>query len=225
MKPRHELKHIINLSDYFIIKSRLSRIMKRDYNSDESGQYKIRSLYFDNYNNKILQEKLIGISKHEKFRIRFYNDGFSFIRLEKKSKYRGLCTKTSCVLSLDDCNLIIKGDIDNLDTSKRPLLKELVLKMKNELLRPKTVVDYVREAYIFHWGNVRVTFDKSVKTGINSINIFEKDLPTIESFNKDTIILEVKYDEFLPDIICDIIQIGQRMKTSVSKYALCRIYG
>ncbi|WP_330365018.1 polyphosphate polymerase domain-containing protein [Anaerovorax odorimutans] len=225
MKPRHEFKHYINKNDYMIIKSRISKIMKIDRNAGENGEYKIRSLYFDNYNNKALQEKLIGISKREKFRIRFYNNDLNFIKLEKKSKERGLCTKQSCKLSVDDCNLIISGNIQELEVSERPLLRELVLKMRNELLRPKTVVDYIREAYIFSTGNVRITFDKSIRTGINNIDILSDNLPTIASINKDLIILEVKYDNFLPEIICDIIQTGQRSKTAISKYALCRIYG
>ena len=97
--------------------------------------------------------------------------------------------------------------------------------MKTEFLKPKTIVDYDREAYIYNVGNVRLTFDKNLKTGIVSTNIFNSNLETINPINKDYIIFEVKYDEFLPEVISNFIQLGERTKTSISKYALCRIYG
>ncbi|OPZ84497.1 MAG: VTC domain protein [Firmicutes bacterium ADurb.Bin419] len=92
-------------------------------------------------------------------------------------------------------------------------------------MAPRTIVDYIREAYVYNVGNVRVTIDKSIRSGINSTEIFNKDLPTIETLDGRMAVLEVKYDEFLPEIINDLIQLGDRHKLSVSKYALCRMYG
>jgi hypothetical protein len=46
--------------------------------------------------------------------------------------------------------------------------------MKWDLLKPKTIVDYTREAYVYPVGNVRITFDKSIRTGIYSKNLFDK---------------------------------------------------
>lgn len=225
MKPRHELKHMINYSDYFIMQSRLKHVMRLDKYADETGEYKIRSLYFDNYNDKVLQEKMTGISKREKFRIRIYNNDDSLIKLEKKMKERGLCTKVSCLLSREECMHLINGNINFIDLSDRPLLQELKEKMKEEGLRPKTVVDYNREAYIYPTGNVRVTFDKGIRTGIASVDFLNNAMPTVESLKSSMMVLEVKYDEFLPELITDLLQIGERNKTAISKYALCRIYG
>ena len=223
-KFRHEIKHYINTADYLAIRSRLVHFMKLDENSGTS-EYKIRSLYFDNVNNKALMEKINGINNREKFRIRFYNDNHNFIRLEKKSKLNGLCSKISERLSKDECIKIINNDIEFLKDSKRPLLIEFYNKMKSDMLKPKTVVDYYREAYIYPVGNVRITFDKNVRTSINGINIFDKNLPTINSINKNVIILEVKYDEFLPEIIQHLIQTNESRATAISKYAAARIYG
>lgn len=225
MKFRHELKHFINFSDYLIIKSRLKNIAKLDYNCNENGEYKIRSLYFDDYNDKALCQKLIGINNRHKFRIRLYNDDDSFIRLEKKSKINGLCQKVSAKITKSQCEDIISGNIDFLKDSTNPLFNDLYVKMVSERLKPKTIVDYTREAYIYETGNVRITFDKSIKTALSSVDILNKDLPTVETLDPRNIILEVKYDEFLPEIILDLIQVGERSKTSVSKYALCRMYG
>lgn len=225
MKLRHELKHYINRSDYIEIRNRLQHLAKLDRNAKKNGEYKIRSIYFDDYQDKVLMEKIIGLNNRDKFRIRFYNDDPSFIRLEKKSKISGLCRKISSVITKAECECILRGDLHFLRDSPIPLLKELYIRMNSESWKPKTVVDYVREAYIYEAGNVRITFDKSVRTGLCSTDIFNPELPTVETLDTQLTILEVKYDAFLPEVIADCIQIGERSRTSVSKYALCRMYG
>lgn len=224
-KPRHELKFFINIGDYFAIKNRLKYIASLDKNAGPSGNYHIRSLYFDNFNDKALMEKVNGYNKREKFRIRYYNDNFNFIRLEKKSKINGLCTKFSAPLTKDECEKILNNDIEWMLNSNRPLIQELYFKMKSQILKPKTVVDYTREAYIYNAGNVRITIDSNVRTGICSQDMFNTNLPTMKIPANDSIILEVKFDEFLPDIIKDVIQTNTRKATSISKYANSRMFG
>jgi SPX domain protein involved in polyphosphate accumulation len=225
IKYRHELKHYINMSDYLAIRNRVKHIMSVDRNADESNEYKIRSLYFDNLNDKALMEKLNGISKREKFRIRFYNDDHTFIRLEKKMKHNSLCAKLSEKISKEECISLLNGDITFLRDSEKALFIELYSKMKEQLLRPKTIVDYTREAYVYKLGNVRVTFDKQIKSGLYNKNLFEENLPTVQPIDNRFIVLEVKFDEFLPEIIQDIIQTNERKATAISKYAAARIYG
>ncbi|MDU4882639.1 polyphosphate polymerase domain-containing protein [uncultured Clostridium sp.] len=224
-KPRHELKFFINVSDYFAIKNRIKHIAFIDKNADSYGSYHIRSLYFDNFNDKALLEKINGYSRREKFRIRYYNDNFDFIRLEKKSKVNGLCTKFSAPLTKEQCEKILNNDINWMLNSDKSLIQELYFKMKSQMLRPKTVVDYTREAYIYKPGNVRITIDSNVRTGICSQDMFNTALPTMKIPNNDTIILEVKFDEFLPDIIKDTIQTNTRKAASISKYASSRMFG
>lgn len=225
IKFRHELKHYINYSDYLAIKSRLSTIMHIDRNAESNSEYRIRSLYFDNLYDKVLMEKVIGFPKRDKFRIRFYNDNHDFIRLEKKSKMNGLCLKDSEQITKEECLKIINGDIEFLKDSGKYLFEDLYAEMKGNILKPKTIVDYKREAYIYPIGNVRITFDKSIRTGLNCINLFDNKLPTIESINNKVIVLEVKFDEFMPQIIHDIVQVRERRPTSISKYEAARIYG
>lgn len=224
-KPRHELKFFINIGDYFAIRNRLKHIASLDKNASPSGTYHIRSLYFDNFSDKALMEKINGYSKREKFRIRYYNDNFDFIKLEKKSKVNGLCTKFSTSITKDECKKILNNDIEWMINSNRPLIQELYFKMKSQMLKPKTVVDYIREAYIYKAGNVRITIDSNVRSGILSQDIFNINLPTIKIPTNDSIILEVKFDEFLPDIIKDVIQTNTRKSTSISKYANSRMFG
>lgn len=224
-KFRHELKHYINYSDYLAIRNRLRTIMHIDRNANADNEYRIRSLYFDNVYDKALMEKVVGIPKRDKFRIRFYNDNHNFIRLEKKSKIRGLCLKDSERITKEECIRIINGDIEFLRNSGKNLFADLYIQMKENLMKPRTVVDYTREAYIYPIGNVRITFDKSIRTGLNSVNLFDNNLPTIETIDHKYIILEVKFDEFLPQVIQDIIQVNERRATSISKYEAARIYG
>lgn len=224
-KPRHELKHYINLADYFALIQRLKVITKSDPHAGDCGEYKIRSLYFDNIYDKVLNEKINGVNEREKFRIRYYNDDVSFIKLEKKSKINGLCYKESAIITKEECEKIISGDIEWMRQCYNKLLLEFYAKMKFQQLKPKTVVDYVREPFIYEAGNVRITIDKNIRTGIYSKDLFDKDLPTMVTDTEGIMILEVKYDEFLPEIIKSTIQIKDRSASAFSKYAACRIYG
>ncbi|MCI8603067.1 MAG: polyphosphate polymerase domain-containing protein [Ruminiclostridium sp.] len=222
MKLRHECKHEINLSDMLVIRQRLSAVIKRDENGAE-GKYFVRSLYFDDFTNKALREKIDGINIREKFRIRFYNNDTSFIRLEKKSKRNGLCVKESATLTKSEAQSLTEGEYDWLINSDLPLLWELYSKMKTGL-KPKTIADYTREAFVYPYGNVRVTIDRNIRTGMNCTEIFDENCPTVSAGNSP-IILEVKWDEFLPSVIRDLVQMEGRRTSSFSKYAACRIYG
>lgn len=224
IKPRHEIKIFLTLSDYIAIKNRLKNFAKLDKNAGDNGIYHIRSLYFDNFNDKALMEKISGFNNREKFRIRFYNHNHSFIRLEKKSKSNGLCYKSSAPLTKEECEKILDGDIEFLKDSDKDVLKEFYCKLRYQCLKPKTIVDYTREAYIFNAGNVRITFDTNIKSGLYSTNIFDSNLPTLGLIDDNPIILEVKYDNFLPDIIRDLVQTNTRRSTAVSKYAACRLF-
>ena len=223
-KYRHEIKHFINYSDYLQITNRLKHIASIDTSSTPNGRYKIRSLYFDNFYDKVLMEKINGFNMREKFRIRFYNNDTSFIRLEKKSKNNGLCLKESTILTKEQCKDITNNNLHWIKDSKDNLLLEFYSKCKYQLLKPKTIVDYIREAFVYEPGNVRITFDMDVRTGVYSNNIFDPSLPVAPT-NTNLIILEVKYDEFLPEIINNVIQTNNREATTISKYASSRLYG
>jgi hypothetical protein len=224
-KFRHEIKHFINLSDSIVIRNRLKHIMNPDAFALEDGKYKVRSLYFDSLQNKALMEKINGVNNREKFRIRYYNDDTSLIKLEKKSKINSLCQKNSVIITEEECKMLLSGEIKWLLKSANPLLIELYSKMTNQLLKPRTVVAYKREAYTFNPGNVRITMDSEIKSGLFSKAFFNLLLPTIGVSTMGQVILEVKFDNFLPEIISDAIQTNESSSTSISKYAASRIYG
>ncbi len=217
-KYRHELKHSISYGDFLMLTGKIGLVAKPDENMKD-GEYFIRSLYFDSCSDKALREKLDGMGEREKFRIRFYNMDSSFVRLEKKSKKEGLCLKKSAELTCEQTRKIIAGDTRFLENAEAPLLRELYIKMLTERLRPKIIVDYKRKAYVFPCGNVRVTFDYDISSSYDLENFFGE-AARIPVPNE--IILEVKYDEFLPQIIADITQLGGRQSCSFSKYAAAR---
>ena len=223
MDFRHEWKHEINYSDMIVLRQRLKAVMKPDENAVD-GKYFIRSLYFDNISDKALREKIDGVNCREKFRIRYYNNDTSLIHLEKKSKINGLGSKQSANLSAEEAQKIVDGDFDWMLDCDRPLVQELYSKMMSQGLRPKTIVDYTREPFIFSAGNVRVTIDYNIRTGLYCTDFLNPDCITIPAGNAP-IILEVKWDEFLPSVIRDIVQLESRHTAAFSKYAACRIYG
>lgn len=223
IKYRHELKQEISYLDMFILRQRLLSVMQQDSHA-ANGKYEIRSLYFDNAKDKALREKVDGVNVREKFRIRYYNGDSSFINLEKKSKINGLCQKESTRLTKEQTQAIIDGNVGWMKDSIESLIRELYIKMITQGLRPKTIVDYTREPFIFAPGNVRVTLDYNIRTGMLGTDFFNMSCTTIPA-GEDAIILEVKWDEFLPDIIRDIVQLKNGRAGAFSKYATCRIYG
>ena len=223
MDYRHEWKHEISTSDMISIRQRMRVIAKTDPHALD-GTYRIRSLYFDNLADKALREKIDGVNCREKFRIRYYNDDLSFIRLEKKSKWNGLGNKQSATLSAEEAQAIVDGDLDWMMVSNHPLLQELYTKMTVQGLRPKTIVDYTREPFVYAPGNVRVTLDYDIRTGLGCTDFLNPNAITIPAGDAP-IILEVKWDEYLPSVIRDAVQLNGRRSTAFSKYAICRIYG
>lgn len=223
MDFRHEWKHEISVSDLIALRHRLRAVAKSDPNA-EDGKYHIRSLYFDNLSDKVLREKLDGVNRREKFRIRYYNGDTGLIHLEKKSKQNGLCRKQTALLSEAEAQAIVDGRLDWMPVSDKPLILELYSKMRCQGLRPKTIVDYTREPFVYAPGNVRVTIDYDIRTGVICTDFLNPRCVTI-SARDAPIILEVKWDEFLPSIIRDAVQLEGRHTAAFSKYAACRIYG
>ena len=222
MKFRHEYKHAINLADRLVLRTRLAAVMERDEHAEEDGSYLIKSLYFDNYKDKALQEKNDGVDKREKFRIRYYGTDTSFINLEKKSKINGMTSKESARLTAEECQKIIDGDIHFLLESDSDLKKEFYAKMQYQLLRPKCVVAYRRESFVHPAGNVRVTLDYDIG-GSNHVQAFLNPELTFTRLYQNTI-LEVKWDEYLPQFIRDAVHLNGRRTSSFSKYAAVRFY-
>ena len=222
LQYRHEWKHRLNPADLPLLRQKLCAVMTADPHAVD-GKYLIRSLYFDTTEDTALREKLDGVSKREKFRIRYYNFDSSVIHLEKKSKYGSLGTKQSVSLTEAQVQAILDADLDWMFRNPHPLLKEFYIKMTYSGLQPKTIVDYIREPFVYTPGNVRVTLDYNIRTGLRCTDFLNSSCPTIPVQN-DPILLEVKWDQYLPIVIQNIVQTNNRQAAAFSKYAACRTY-
>lgn len=224
MKPRHEFKIEINQGDYLILKSRLNVALRHDSNTDKNGEYLIKSLYFDTPEDRALREKVYGVNHREKFRLRIYNGNTGLIRLEKKCKHNSLCYKTQEIITKAETKQLLKGDYSWMLSTDRPLVTELYSKMQGQVLRPKTIVEYTREPYVYPAGNVRITIDRNIRTGMYCTDFLKEKYPSVPT-GDNAIILEIKYDEFLPDFIKRLVFMDSRRSAAFSKYAAARIYG
>lgn len=221
---RHELKYYITPAELHVLRSVLTPVMQLDPNGNENNEYHIRSLYFDTINDDALEEKIAGVGNRKKYRMRIYNFSDRVIKLECKSKYGDLISKQSVSIPRDLAEQLIAGDPEGLQRMRHPLLHDVYREMKTRLLRPAVIVDYVREAYIHPAQDVRITFDKQLRTGLYSRDIFNPAIPTYPVFDDANEILEVKFNEFLPTYIQSIISGVTAQRSAVSKYTWCRRY-
>lgn len=222
MQFRHEVKHEISNHDMLILQQRLRAVMKPDKHA-VNGQYEIRSLYFDNLEDKALREKLDGVNIREKYRIRLYNKEDSTIRLERKFKHGGLGFKNSANLTPEQAQAIVDGDISWMATSADEVILGFYTRIRNEGLKAKVIVDYIREPFVFAPGNARVTLDYNIRTSLSCTDFLNPNCVTVPIIDSPCI-LEVKWDNFLPDVIRDAIQLDGRRSAAFSKYVACRMY-
>lgn len=223
-KYRHELKYVISTAQLSHLKSRIEHLMEPDSHAGPDGIYNIRSLYFDDYRNSCYYENENGTDPREKFRIRIYNHSTHRIMLECKRKERGKTHKTSCPLTPEQAQLLSQGKIPENWQQQPALLRKLVLKMKTTRLLPVVIVEYDRIPYVYSLGNVRVTFDMNMSSAAEVKAFLSGDLPKRPIMPAGWHLMEVKYDEFLPDVIYRSLNLNQLQQTAYSKFYLSRKY-
>lgn len=222
MDYRHELKYVVTDIQLAALKNRIQNLMARDSHVGESGMYRIRSLYFDDCYDSCFIENEIGTDPREKFRIRIYNANPERISLELKQKEHGMTRKLSCLLTREQCEELMAGRPLSVASDYPPVLNKLNLLMRTRQMRPKVIVEYDRVPYVDRLGNTRITMDQNIMSSVE-IDCFLKEeihrRPVMAAGNH---ILEVKYDEFLPDYIYGNLQLPNLRQTAFSKYYLCR---
>ncbi len=219
-KYRYELKYLINYPDYETLKLKMLPYFQLDPHASD-GEYLIRSLYFDDYYNSAYEEKMMGISARKKYRIRIYNFSDSSIKLERKTKSDRYIYKEAATLTRDEFYRILEGDYGFLLNSNDNLLREFYVECISKVMRPKVIVDYDRTPFIMDSGTVRVTFDKRIRAAVGGYDIFDENLPVLSALSNDKLIMEVKYTEFLPRIVKEIIRPGAIEMVAASKYVMC----
>ena len=219
---RFEKKYFLNNLQVEQLKHRLSPLMKLDPILAGKEFYSIRSLYFDDYNDTCLKQVLNGISERYKYRIRFYNNNDKYIVLEKKYKINNMTKKLSCEITKEIVDNILKGNVSiNKDNDK--LLNEFYLMIKTRGFKPVVIIDYDRIPYVYDAGCVRITFDFNLSCSYDFDNLFSDKLFRIPLMEEGKTILEVKYNDFIPDYIRFSLQLNELYRTSYSKYSNGRL--
>ena len=224
MDYRHELKYMVTEKEMALIESRIRGLVSLDIHAEEAGMYRIRSLYFDDYYNSCYLENETGTDPREKFRIRIYNGNKERIHLELKRKEHGMTQKLSCPLTEVQCRTLMAGRLLPVNGNDPPLLEKLSLLMRTRFLRPRVIVEYDRVPFVGRLGNTRITLDRNISSSDVLSRFLEPELPRRPIMAAGQHILEVKYDEFLPDYIYQNLQLTSLRQTAFSKYYLCRRY-
>ena len=222
---RHEYKYLCTMQKLLCIQNQIEAVMQRDPHVREDGGYTIRSLYFDDYNNRCFYENVNGTDSREKFRIRIYNGNHSSIKLELKKKEHGKTKKLSCLLTQELCQLAMEGKELPIDAVDSPVYRKFCIQQSTRLLGPKVIVEYDRIPFIYEDGNVRVTFDLHIRSSDRIEDFLNENIVSRPIMPNNQHILEVKYDEYIPDFIDQIAQVEKLQQTAFSKYYLCRKYG
>lgn len=217
---RHEWKYLISTTEKYLIDSRLRECMTLDPHAGDGG-YMIRSLYFDDYWNSAMEEKEAGVLMRKKYRIRIYNYSDKSIKLERKKKFGSYIYKEAAPLTRQEVEWILEGRYEFLLKSPHSLCREFYIECMSHMMRPRVIVDYEREPWILDAGTVRLTMDMNVRAAVGSYDIFDSSLPTLDVLEPGKLVMEVKYTEFLPQIIRNLVPSDASEFTAVSKFVLC----
>lgn len=220
LKFRHELKYLLNLQEAALLRARLNPIMAKDAHVDADGEYMIRSLYFDDVYHSAYMEKDSGIYARKKYRIRVYGCSDSVISFERKTKRDQYIHKESARITREELDKIMDGDYRFLEKHENPFLQELYYEFTSNILRPRVMVDYEREPFVMEAGDVRITFDKHVR-GSSYFDLFDPDIPTVDVIPGNKVVLEVKFTQFLPSLLREILPPKSMENSAVSKFVLC----
>lgn len=222
-KYRHEFKYEMDYGTAVTIESKLSVLMKKDPHAGDKGMYTIRSLYFDDCDDSCFYDNEDGVNPREKYRIRIYNQDPSFITLEVKRKENEKTQKRTEQISVSFCEKILSGKrIPYEDTQDSPLLRKFWIAQETRMLHPVLLVEYERIPFVYPDGNVRITVDQNMRGGTAWEEFFKKDTCFRPVMPVGRMLLEVKYDEFLPDAIFHAASSRNLKRVTYSKYYLCR---
>lgn len=220
---RQEIKYYINFIDYYNLSNIISKIFIKDSNSDKDGGYYVRSLYFDNKTNKDYYQKIDGIERRKKLRIRIYNYNSSPIKMEIKSKFNNFIIKESFSINNKDANEIISGDYSSLLNYKNVIALKIYKEFFKDFYRPVIQIDYRREAYSYDLNQIRITFDSKLrKSEINIGDLFVNNYNMSHVLNNNKIIMEIKFNNTLPSWIKNLLQLPRFERCAISKYTLSR---
>lgn len=199
-------------------------LLVKDMHTRADGTYTITSLYFDNYQNDCFYDNENGNDFKVKFRIRYYNGNSDFMKLEKKSKERGMSLKESCVITKEQCKIFMSGKIPDITSNLTQMAINFFAEMNIKEMHPKVIVTYERIPFLYPVGNVRVTFDRKISASDDLDRFLEESRAERPILPLGKSIMEVKWDEIFPSYINEYLQLDELQWSTFSKYYLCRKY-
>lgn len=221
-KFRNELKFIISTGQYTVLKQIFSGLMSYDCYA-KNGKYDVKSLYFDNFDNKCFEENANSEDPRQKLRIRIYNHSDNLINFEIKQKIYGKCVKYKTEITKEQTELLMQGKrLRNLANNK--IIDYINFKMISELYSPKVIVEYTRIPLIHKSSNVRITFDTNITSSKDINGFFNGEIRRRSFMPIGMSIMEIKFDNYIPTIIYDVIKRYNVQFVTFSKYYLARKY-
>lgn len=218
---RHELKFLLSMVEYEHLRRLLGALFVKDENMKQGKDYYIRSLYFDTPENKDYYDKLMGVSQRRKIRLRIYDTSAEHVKLEMKNKENDYSIKETMNISRDDAIQLLKGNYHVLAEYDNDVSKKAYFNLSAYAYTPKVIVDYEREAYLLPVENIRITFDKRVRA-FKGNGLFEKYNAFVGVLAPEYMILEVKYDKYLPAYVENVLSSISMQRMSISKYCMAR---
>jgi len=221
---RKELKYYISYEEYIILSNLLRKILVRDkHNQENLKGYFIRSLYFDDLENKAFEDKMAGIEERAKYRLRIYDYDTKKVKFEIKNKINDNITKETVIITREDAIEIQNLNYELMLNYNNNAMNKAYVEFKKHQYRPVAIIDYVREAFLFDVNNIRIAFDRFLKSSSLQLDIFEQGSGKMPQLTRDIVILEIKYDHFIPSFIKKILQIPSFERSAISKYCISRI--
>lgn len=217
---RHELKFIISQQERKFLTRRLQILLPRDENVTDQS-YSIRSLYFDDAMESAYEDKIAGVESRKKYRIRLYNYSTKVIKLERKKKEGAYIQKISAFLTPEEADLMMQGDYDFLRNRQEKVCQEFYREHVWSRMHPAVIVDYEREPYVYPYGDVRITFDSHVRAGLLTAGFLDRDTPAAEVMEPGKLVMEVKFTEYLPEAVRDLLPVADSAYVAYSKYTMC----
>ena len=208
--------------EMFLLRTRLENVLEKDTNQREKEGYQITSVYFDDYWNSCLKEAIDGVRDRKKYRIRIYDDDFEVIKLEIKYKKDSRIFKLSQRISFEEMKTLLRGECIERKKETDDVIGRMNIAIKTQKLQPVIIVEYDRTAFVYETGNVRITLDRNLRYSTNIEDFVSGKKEKYRIVPDTNRVIEVKYDELLPGVIARIIENGNMIQTSFSKYSLCR---
>lgn len=221
---RTERKYLVSKLQISGLYARLSAVMAGDP-VNGTRAYMVRSLYFDTIYNDDFFEKMAGIERRQKIRLRIYDVNAKTAKLEIKEKQGTAQLKRSLIVSREDAMELQKGNYEVLKKYEEPLAEELYTTMTTKMYRPACMVEYQRIAFVNYTNDTRITLDSDIRSNEGNYNIFDPKLQMYPVSDETKMVLEVKYNGFLLSYIKDIVGTIECHESANSKYCMARKYG